>query len=122
MADVPQRSGSIGGLIQGQPIICGGYVDNSTNYGFLQDCLVTTSHPNIKINMLKKRTLASSVVLNQDTLWVIGGEDDSHHLKSTEFIKLNQTSVEGPELPFTITSHCAVKYKENKIFFIGELY
>ena len=58
IADVPQTYGSVGGLLQGKPIICG-----------------QTSK-----NMLKKRDAAASVVLNPTTLWVVGGAVSYTHL------------------------------------------
>lgn len=42
-------------------------------------------------------------------------------LSSTEFIKLNQASIKGPELPFTISCHSMIQYDENSIYIIGGL-
>ena len=113
--DIPHRIGSVGAILQGQPIICGGY--KSPN--FCQDCFII-GQPSIKMNMLNKRTSASSVVLNQNTLWIVGGRDgEFDHLCSTEYVKLGQLPVQGPELPFKISSHCMVKYSDNAIYIIG---
>ena len=77
--------------------------------GIFQDCLVIGEAPfpylwtSMALNMLQKRTLASCCVLNQGrTLWITGGEDGDFALNSTEFITLEENSVIGPELPFTI--------------------
>ena len=71
--------------------------------------------------MSEKRSGASSVTLNQNTLWITGGENDYVDLNSTEFLSFGQqqNSKKGPDLPFTIERHGMVIYKENSIFIIG---
>ena len=54
------------------------------------------------MDLLQKRANAASVVLDHDTLWVVGGESGFDDLNSTEFISLYQSPIEGPILPFTI--------------------
>ena len=68
--------------------------------------------------MIEKRTLAASVALDQRTLWIVGGWN-RHGLSSTEFIKLGQPSVKGPDLPFTICGHSMIQYDEKSIYIIG---
>ena len=107
---ITPRSESVGGLIQGEPIICGG-LDNNGN--ILNDCIVI-GNPNFKkINMLEKRSAASGVVLNE-TLWIVGGWNGGQ-LSSTELIticgskKYCLENRQGPDLPFTITHHCMIQ-------------
>ena len=73
--------------------------------------------------MLEKRKSASSVVLNQRTLWVTGGNGGVEDKKSTELISLvdqQQPLVqEGPVLPFTIKSHSMVEANSTSIYIIG---
>ena len=70
--------------------------------------------------MLEKRKSASSVVLNQRTLWVTGGNGGVEDKKSTEFISLDQQpSVQGPVLPFTIKFHSMVEANSTSIYIIG---
>ena len=99
LPDVSERFGSVGGIVSGQPVICGGY--NLYEDEYLKDCVIL-GHPNDKMELLQKRTGAGCVVLDHETLWVVGGETGIEDLKSTEFISLNKSSVEGPMLPFSI--------------------
>ena len=99
LPDVSERFGSVGGMVSGQPVICGGY--NLYDDEYLQDCVIL-GQPNDKMKLLQKRTGAGSVVLDHETLWVVGGETGIEDLKSTEFISLHKPSVEGPMLPFSI--------------------
>ena len=71
--------------------------------------------------MSEKRSGASSVALNQNTLWITGGENDYVDLNSTEFLSFGQqqNSKKGPDLPFTIERHGMVIYNKNSIFMIG---
>ena len=62
--------------------------------------------------MIEKREYAASVALDQSTLWIVGGFNEFFNpLKSTEFIKLGQPSVKGPNLPFTNPSTSLVEIK-----------
>ena len=99
LPEVSERFGSVGGSLSGQPIICGGY--NVQEDEYFRDCL-NLGIPKNKMDLLQKRANAASVVLDHDTLWVVGGESGFDDLKSTEFISLYQSPIEGPILPFTI--------------------
>ena len=46
--------------------------------------------------MLEKRFAASSVVLKNEMLWVVGGHDGYNELSSTEYLTLDQPPVRGP--------------------------
>ena len=76
-----------------QAIVCGG--ENEEEYA-LQDCFVI-GQPNTFFQMLEKRKSASSIVLNQTTLWVTGGNGGVEDKKSTEFISLDQQQPLGPD-------------------------
>ena len=57
----------------------------------------------MEMKMIEKRDGAASVALDQSTLWIVGGFNGRLDLSKTEFIKLGQPSVKGPDLPFTIS-------------------
>ena len=99
LPEVSERFGSVGGMVSGQPLICGGY--NAYEDEYFQDCL-NLGHSNNQMDLLQKRANAASVVLDNGTLWVVGGESGFNDLQSTEFISLYQCPIEGPMLPFTI--------------------
>ena len=78
--------------------------------------------PDANICLLERRFDAASIVLNNTTLWVVGGEvqyGHNLHLKSSEFIFIDQPPIEGPDLPFSISGHCMVQYDKSTIFIIG---
>ena len=64
------------------------------------------------------------MAINQNTLWITGGENDYVDLNSTEFLSFfgqqqQQNSKKGPDLPFNIERHGMVIYNENSIYIIG---
>lgn len=80
---------AVGGLINETPIICGG-----------KDSCILFGQTKTYIKMQEKRSTAISVVLNETTLWILGGWNDSGTVSSTELITLDAaTSVNGPALP-----------------------
>ena len=112
--NMPRVRGATGGLLQNSPVICGG------DYGifsYSKDCVVI-GQPKMEMKMIEKRSDAASVMLNQGTLWIVGGHNGSR-LKSTEYIKFGQLSVNGPDLPFKICGHSMIQYNEKSIYIIG---
>ena len=106
-----KRRYAVGGLLHNKPIICGGFFPRS---GALQECKVL-GQPVKKFKMLETRMLASSVVLNQERLWITGG-----HLKlSTELISVDQPPVKGPDFPFRIDCHSMIHVNSKTIYLIG---
>jgi len=114
LEDIPSRWGSAGGLVQNKPMIAGGYVFDT----YFQDYFVIGDYENKK-TMVYERFASSSIVLNNCTLWVVGGHDGYLELSSTEFISMNKPPVQGPGLPFTISWHTMVQYDSESIFIIG---
>ena len=111
---------SVGGLLENQLLICGGW-DAISNDHF-QDCIFlgqqTYGSTSTNLQMLEERIEAASVVLNQKILWITGG-----YLKnSTEFISLadQQSAVIGPDLPFSgIFGHKMLQVDSKTIYIIG---
>ena len=101
--NVPRVGWATGGLLQNSPIVCGG---EDEQWNDSQDCVVI-GQPEMEMKMIEKREWAASVALDQSTLWIVGGFNGNSYnaLKSTEFIKLGQLSVKGPDLPFKISGH-----------------
>ena len=108
------------GVLQGVPLICGG--SNAEIHDKLDEC-IAIGHPNLKkIKMLEKRGYTSGVVLDQPSksLWVVGGwNSQQKDLSTTEFVYLDKPSEKGPDLPFTIHSHCMIKYNQSSVFIMG---
>ena len=109
------RMGSIGGILQNQPFICGG---RDSNWQNVNNGIILGS--NQEIPLIKGRRFASSVVLNETRLLVTGGTDEKwKHLNSSEFISLDQPPEDGPKLPFTVSFHCMVQVDATSIYLIG---
>ena len=110
------RTNFIGGLINETPILCGGV--NQKTY---DSCIVfDQTKTSIKLN--EPRSRAASVVLNETTLWIMGGSVPfpGTALSSTELITLDPaTSVNGPALPNELYASCAVKYNDTHIYLTG---
>ena len=126
--NVPRVDFATGGLLQNLPIVCGGQNEwDGLNWNISQDC-VAIGQPEIEMKMIEKRSFAASVALDQSTLWIVGGWngrivnnaiDINGMHSSTEFIKLGQPSVKGPDLPFRISEHSMIQYDEKSIYIIG---
>ena len=106
-----EQAYSVGGLLENTPIVCGG-----SHSSIRQSCLIFGQSQTM--TMTEPRRYAVSVVLNTTTMWVMGGQDDSNYLSSTELITLEK-AVSGPSLPHAVSSHCAVKFNESQIYVIG---
>jgi len=125
--DIPsQRRHAVGGLLGSTPILCGGDDENDRD----QYSCFTYSHGYwIKTHfMTTKRYVAASVQINATTLWILGGYQgefttiggySDKRLDSSEFVGIDSTvGKPGPKLPYDVSHHCAVKYK-NKVYMIG---
>ena len=113
--DRAARFGSIGGILQNQPLICVGRDSNLKN---VNNGIILGS--NQEIPLIKGRRLASSVVLNETRLLVTGGSyENGKDLNSSEFISLDQPPEDGPKLPFTVYGHSMVQVDSTSIYLIG---
>ena len=67
--------------------------------------------------MLEKRFAASSVVMKNETIWVVGGHDGYNELSSTEFLSIDQPPVRGPGIYYTSRSICTVAVSKKKSYY-----
>ena len=117
-----ERQFAMGGLINETPILCGGKTSNDDIF----DTCIVYGHNKTLIKMKAARSGAASVILNDTTLWIMGGNTGSikrfgfRRLRSTELITLDgATSIKVPALPKELSYSCAVKYNESTIYLIG---
>ena len=118
LEDTSFRWGSTGGLIGTTPIICGGSGGGVPGaYIYLNECILFgTSHV---ITMNSKRYYPTSVAINTNKIFILGGKNENGYLKSTEYVTLDGTEV-GPTLPEGFFGSCAVKFHETgDIYLIG---
>ena len=96
-------------------------------YNDRKECLLVgkVNQSTVSIKMGVARSYAASIILNETTLWIVGGEQGGGWIQhnSTEFItidsKQQMTQAYGPELPFGISKHCMVKFNSTSIYLIG---
>ena len=109
--------GAIGGWVGNQFIICGGMVHEEK--GFSNECYkigkeMVTFHGTMK----EKRWYAASIVLT-NKLWVLGGIGGGSFLSSSEYILLDGSQEDGPDLPTTLAYHAAININETHSMVIG---
>ena len=107
--DHPRRLyAATGGFLHQDFITCGGAV---TNQCFNFDGPFTT--------MMMERKGAASVVLDNEKLWILGGENVSSIHSSTEYIFSDGRVEEGPSMPIPLTDHAMVKINKTTSFLVG---
>ena len=116
--------GASGGVINGFPMVCGGYKDSgfpkveSSCYSHDKELNIWKQHA----TMNQARYLHASVVID-NSLWVTGGGYQAGNgldtFKSTEFVHGNGTVTMGPDLPTPRYGHCIVTLHDGKVMIIG---
>ena len=104
LQDFPGQEYGMGALLNGKPLVCGGYesadcyqYDNQTWNNFTQ--------------MKVKRGYAGSAVMENGSLWITGGRPDQSGVKhqTTELIHPDGNVTYGPNLPTERDCHCSAK-------------
>ena len=99
------RGAATGGILQNQPLICGGYDSD----GNTKPDVSIIGAPKNCFEMMIPRRFSSSVVLNKSKIWVTGGISDPQNVEmSTKIISLEETPVPGPDLSFRVNGHSMV--------------
>ncbi len=115
LPSVPKVTGAVGGLLDGKyPTLCSGYA----GWYKVSGCQVI-GRPDVNLELLQDRVGAAGVVLNNTILWIVGGSKYIGTHNTTEFIRSNGITEQGPTLPFFIKNHCMVKYNESMVFILG---
>ena len=106
-------AGATGGLIGDTVIICGG--------NKIDECYSLTSEKaTLVTHMSVWRYSAASIVINDNTLWVTGGNSNNGLLASTEYVKMTGT-MPGPDLPMVLWFHAMVAINSTCSMVIGGL-
>ena len=115
--------GATGGLVNGQPFLCGGY--DKTNEHYSKDCYTLTNSGSwakddtAALNTAR-RYVYGSVVL-QNNLFISGGYN-GNRLNTIEMLSPNTISETlSVTLPEGINSHCQVSFSSNQFMVIGGL-
>ena len=113
--DHPRKiSGATGGFLGTIFLTCGGY---DIEEGYTEKCYEIGSEGSFHsfASMMEKRKYASSIVLDDETIWILGGRS-SKILSSTEYIFSDGRNEEGPPMPIALYQHAIVKINETTSF------
>ena len=115
--DHPRKLDAVtGGFLNKDFLTCGGF--NSVE-GTTDKCYMLGSEGPFATMMIK-RALAASIVLNDQTMWILGGSSSSgiSHI-STEYMFRNGTNKEGPPMPLPLSHHTMAKINQTTSFLVG---
>ena len=114
-----RRDRAIGGILQNQPVICGGGF-YSPNYSDNKISVIGMPNQHCFEMMIPSREDMSGVVLNETKIWITGGGCyNALSIRSTEIVSLDQPPIAGPDLPFTVKGHSMVRVDPTMIYLIG---
>ena len=115
-----EATGGTGGLIGGTPIICGGLASIGYDQVYDNRCYSIVGHSaEFVTNVSIGRYEASSVVLNEEVLWIVGGKDQaSNVLSSTEYVTL-EGSNPGPDMPTPLYDHVIIGINSTYSILVG---
>ena len=105
------------GLLGNTVMICGGF-NNFYNLANNECYSFTAQKTTLITYMSVKRMDAASIVLNDNTLWVTGGEGKDGCIASTERVKMSG-SMPGPDLPMALASHAMASINSTVSMVIG---
>ena len=126
LPDYPlQAQYASGGILNGQPLICGGMVGLEENNNAINECYVynaTSLSWALIANMNHKRYGASGVTLDNKGFLIMGGSGQANANSTYEYI-LSDGSVEvGPISPYIgLEWHCLVRLDDGKVIIITQL-
>ena len=120
LPDLPHAANwATGGLLDGQPVICGGNTGVGKTY---HDECYKLSHDGLSWQQFATldvpRAEASSIIL-EDKIWINGGvKARRDYLKSSVLLDINGGISQGPDLPEPLVGHSTIKIND-KIMVIG---
>ena len=125
LPDYPlQAQYASGGVLNGQPLICGGIVGLEESNNATNECYVynaTSLTWALFANMNHKRYGASGVTLDNKRFLIMGGSSQTNANSTSEYI-LSDGSVEvGPITPYIgLEWHCLVRLDDGKVIIINQ--
>lgn len=107
IADNPKDYGTIGAFVGGKAVVCGGE-DNTCHS--LSD---SSSDWQVSNPLNVRRDFAAGVMVEEGRWWVIGGDDGSGNLFSTQVYEPDtERFVNGWQMPFATSEHQVVRVNE----------
>ena len=117
-----QINGAIGETVNGFPLICGGYLYGS---GYQNGCFALKQNTWTPVgNMRQHRQYASSLVMANGSVLILGGSDGTSGLSTTELMEMDSDGniihqSPGPNLPKASSAHCSVLVSSSKVLVAG---
>ena len=113
-----RRFSAVGEFLDDKFVVCGGFGKEDVRKNRCEVIDVTGKAKSFDMSA-NGRVYASSVKLDQSTLWITGGFDsNTNDLKSTEYVTVSG-STSGVNLPFAVWGHCMVQFQPDAILLIG---
>ena len=111
-----------GGILNGQPLICGGIVGlgDASNECYVYNATSLTWA--LFANMTHKRYGASGVTLDDKRFLIMGGSGQTNDNSTSEYIFSDGSVEVGPITPYIgLDWHCLVRLDDGKVIIITQL-
>ena len=115
-------SAATGGLVNGDPLICGGRIGSSFVFYIQSSCYKYERSSNewtLIANMNNKRVFHSSALTTKGIFVTGGNNENNDRLDSTEYVSTDGVVTDGPKLPAARSEHCMVTLHDGKVMVIG---
>jgi hypothetical protein len=125
LPDYPlQAQYASGGILNGQPLICGGMVGLEENNNAINECYVynaTSLTWSLFASMNHKRYGASGVTLDNKRFLIMGGSSQTNVNSTSEYIWSDGSVEMGPITPYIdLQWHCLVRLDGGKVIIINQ--
>ena len=125
LPDYPlQAQYASGGILNGQPLICGGMVGLEENNNSINECYVynaTSLTWSLFASMNHRRYGASGVSLDNKRFLIMGGSSQTNVNSTSEYIWSDGSVEVGPITPFIgLQWHCLVRLDGGKVIIINQ--
>ena len=125
LPDYPlQAQYASGGILNGQPLICGGIVGSEESNNATNECYVynaTRLTWALFANMTHKRYGASGITLDNNRFLIMGGSSQTNANGTSEYILSDGTVETGPITPYNgLEWHCLVRLDDGKVIIINQ--
>ena len=125
LPDYPlQAQYASGGILNGQPLICGGIVGLEYSNSATNECYVynaTSLTWALFANMNEERYGASGIALDNKRFLIVGGSTQTNANSTSEYIFSNGTVKAGPITPYIgLQWHCLVRLDDGKVIIINQ--
>ena len=123
LSDYPlQTQYASGGILNRQPLICGGIIgseNDPTSKCYIYNATSLTWV--LFTNMTHKRYGASGITLDNKRFLIMGGSGQTDSNITSEYILSNGSVIAGPDIPdMGLEWHCIVRLEDGKVIIINQ--